>query len=851
MQRILSLLGLSILGTATVLFGSSAPAAPAPLKTASAAPMREEAIGLPPPLAPGAVDLGPLQAMAPLTIRIVLKPRDPGRLASFVAAVATPSSASYRDYLAPGEFGAKFGQPTAVLDAVLGTLRALGLRPGRPTPDRLVIPLSTTAHRAERAFGLGISRYRLASGRIVFANSSPPKLPASIAGAVEAVIGLDDLMRERPGGWGERASGGWGERAPGGSGGRAPASSSPLSVRSAGHGPAACSSALSVGAATAGDLASAYGLKGLYSDGDLGQGESVALFETAAFSASDVSTYQACYGTKASVKTVAVDGGGSIGSGTLEATADIEDVIGLAPDARILVYEAPNVLEPDYIDNWTRIVDDDTAQVVSTSWLSCEASDPRGYLTAENTLLEQAAAQGQTVLAAAGDWGSEGCDTLTGATTLEVGDTASQPYATGVGGTEWPGSTRTGETTWNGQHGSGGGGISWVWPMPSWQQGPGVINSYSSGAPCAATAGYCRQVPDVSALAGHPHYTFYCTAGDCSSIGGWGYFWGTSFAAPLWASAVALSDEYCAGAPPAGFLDPALYELASSSPPPFNDITTGNNDFTGTNAGDYPATVGYDLATGLGTPVFATGSSVPGLTAYLCEMATPTPTTTRITSVTKKAAVGELISFAVEVAAPVTQAGAATPSGSVQIGGKEGKCTGKLSGSGGIARASCRIRASTPRKAFFLAGYSGDSRFRPSRTPSPTTVEVAKATSKTALRLSMSKVTYGREHSVVLEVTVTPEFAGAPAGSVVVSSGRTVLCRITALVKDKGHCSPRATALPAGSFAIRASYAGNADFDSSRSSAAKLTVVKARARSGPRSLSRPGPTGGSLRLRRR
>lgn len=824
MQRILSLLGLSILGTATVLFMSSALAAPTPSTAASPAPMREEAIGLPPPLPPGAMDLGPLQATAPLTIRIVLKPRDPGRLASFVAAVATPGSASYRDYLAPGEFGATFGQPTAVLDAVLGTLHALGLRPGPPTPDRLVIPLSTTAHRAERAFGLGISRYRLASGRIVFANSSPPKLPASIAGAVEAVIGLDDLMRERPGGWGERASGG--------SDGRAPASSSPHSVRSAGHGPAACSSALSVGAATAGDLASAYGLQGLYSDGDLGRGESVALFETAAFSASDVSTYQACYGTKASVTTVAVDGGGSIGYGTLEATADIEDVIGLAPDARILVYEAPNALEPDYIDNWTRIVDDDDAQVVSTSWLSCEASDPPGYLTAENTLLEQAAAQGQTVLAAAGDSGSEGCDTLTGATTLEVDDTASQPYATGVGGTEWPNMTRTGETTWNGQHGSGGGGISWVWPMPSWQQGQGVINSYSSGAPCAATTGYCREVPDVSALAGHPHYTFYCTAGDCSSIDGWGYFWGTSFAAPLWASAVALSDEYCAGAPPAGFLDPALYELASSSPPPFNDITTGNNDFTGTNAGDYPATVGYDLATGLGSPVFATGSSVPGLTAYLCEMATPTPTTTRITSVTKKAAIGELISFAVEVAAPVTQAGAATPSGSVRIRGKGGKCTGKLSGSGGIARASCQIRASTPGKAFFLAGYSGDSRFRPSKTPSPTMVEVAKATSKTALRLSTAEVTYGREHSVVFEVTVTPEFAGAPAGSVVVSSGRTVLCRIVALVKDKGDCSPRATALPAGSFAIRASYAGNADFDPSQSSAAKLRVVKAPARSG-------------------
>jgi hypothetical protein len=49
-------------------------------------------------------------------------------------------------------------------------------------------------------------------------------------------------------------------------------------------------------------------------------------------------------------------------------------------------------------------------------------------------------------------------------------------------------------------------------------------------------------------------------------------------------------------------VDPALYQLAAGGTGAFTDITTGNDDYTGTENGDYPATSGYDLATGLGTP---------------------------------------------------------------------------------------------------------------------------------------------------------------------------------------------------------------------------------------------------------
>ncbi len=560
----------------------------------------------------GAVRLGQLAAATSLRLRIVLQPRQAAALASFVGEVSTPGSPSYRQYLDKGQFAGRFGPTTATLAAVRADLAALGLSPGAVSSDRLVIAVDATAIAAERAFHVTLFRYRLPGGRTVFANSTPPLLGAAVARDILAVLGLDDiaLTGAAPGGGGTA----------GGGGGRLQASpAKPRQPHSSG--PRACAAA-DDGTATAGTLAGAYGLTALYAKGDLGSGQTVALFESESVSAANVATYQKCYGTHTTVKTIPVDGGVALDEGTLEATSDVEDVIGLAPHVTILVYETQNLFEPNWLDEWTRIVDDDSAQVVSTSWLDCEPQPGSSYLDSENLLFEQAAAQGQTVVAAAGDYGAESCDQFFMGTGLSVDDPASQPYVTGVGGTQWPGSSRSGETTWNATQGAGGGGLSSVWPMPSWQRGPGVLNTYSSGKPCHAKSGDCREVPDVSALAGAPFYGFYCTAADCSNIGGWGFFWGTSFAAPLWAATISLANESC-GAPAAGFLNPALYALAASAHPPFHDITTGDNAFKGKHGKDYPATKGYDLATGLGTPI-AGASSGSTLAAELCALDSPT-----------------------------------------------------------------------------------------------------------------------------------------------------------------------------------------------------------------------------------
>ena len=105
---------------------------------------------------------------------------------------------------------------------------------------------------------------------------------------------------------------------------------------------------------------------------------------------------------------IPVDGFGETGAGQGEAGNDVEDVIGLAPQASVRVYEAPNSAA-GVLDNLTRMVSDDQADVMSTSWGSCEAETPQSFVAAENLELEEAAIQGQSFFAAAGDSGSADC----------------------------------------------------------------------------------------------------------------------------------------------------------------------------------------------------------------------------------------------------------------------------------------------------------------------------------------------------------------------------------------------------------------------------------------------------------
>jgi len=214
---------------------------------------------------------------------------------------------------------------------------------------------------------------------------------------------------------------------------------------------------------------------------------------------------------------------------------------------------------------------------LSFSW-TWSPSDP----STDDPYFEKFAAQGQNLFQAAGDSGryfSSSKDVYP----------ANDANVTVVGGTDLntggPAGAWVSETVWV----DGGGGFYKpdAIPIPSWQQLAGVITSGNEGSTTL------RNSPDVAAEA---NFDFYVCANQspCTSneIGG------TSFAAPMWAGYLALVNQQAVanGNPTIGFLNPIIYPLALGSgyDTDFHDITSGSNG--------YPAEVGYDLATGWGSP---------------------------------------------------------------------------------------------------------------------------------------------------------------------------------------------------------------------------------------------------------
>jgi subtilase family serine protease len=630
-------IALTGIGFASV--GASAASVGGPSNTSSAHYVR---VGGLPILPAGAQRLGPLAFSTELQVLFVLQPRDPAGLANFVTQVSTPGSPLFHQYLRKGEFSSRFGPTQSAVATVEQSLRAEGLHPGTITPDGLLLPVTASAGRLEAALSIGFEQMRVGS-RVAYANTAAPRLPVAAAHYVYGVVGLDDLYPLQPLSVASAKAAA--------SQARHAATKSATHVSPHTSGPQPCSAARTAasefGGVTSNQIASAYEFSPLYSAGDLGAGVKVGLFELEPNYNTDTTTFATCYGITPNVSytTVGKGPGGKPGgpnSNGEETALDIQQVLGLAPDAAIDVYEGPNSnSDAGPLEVYSEMIapkagEPAAPQVISTSWGECElalyqggtgasgSDNSNAAADAENSLFAEAAADGQSVFAAAGDSGSEDCEgEVTGQNGLAVDDPGSQPDVTSAGGTSFKslGPPLT-QTVWNSDGGAGGGGISMTWPMPSYQSGAAkslnVINSASSGTPCKAAKGtYCREVPDVSADADpNTGVTIYYGG----SGGSWTTIGGTSAAAPLWGAVAAIldADPHCTSAPgfgkTLGFVNPVLYKVASSYYHTIlDDITSGDNNLNGTGA--YKAGVGFDMASGLGTPI------VSGLAAAICHAA--------------------------------------------------------------------------------------------------------------------------------------------------------------------------------------------------------------------------------------
>src|SRR6202453_4183577 len=424
----------------------------------------------------------------------------------------------------------------------------------KSAPRRTVI-LSGTVSAMNKAFGVELKRYDHPGGEYR-GRTGQIHLPADLHEVVEGVFGLDNCPQAKPHFRRRHA--------------RAGARAATVNV-----------SYTPVQVATLYD----------YPTSVDGTGECIALVELGGgFNPTDLNNYwsQLNLSKTPTVSAVSVGNGSNSPTGDPsgpdgEVMLDIEVAGSIAPGARIVAYFAENT-DAGFLNAITTAVHDTTnnPSVLSISWGGPESSWTQQAMTSMDEAFQSAAALGVTVCVAAGDNGSS--DGVTTDTLNHVDFPASSPNVLACGGTtlEASGNTINSETVWNelaNNEGATGGGISDVFPLPSWQNAAGVPASANP------THNIGRGVPDVAGDA-DPN-TGYVTLvdGQPDVIGG------TSGVAPLWAGLIALINESIGK--PVGFINPLLYQNPNGD---FNSITSGNN-------GAYTAGPGWNACTGLGSPI--------------------------------------------------------------------------------------------------------------------------------------------------------------------------------------------------------------------------------------------------------
>jgi len=471
--------------------------------------------------------LGPHTDTTPLEVTLVLRHRG-GRVPR--AAVWPHAPAMPR-----AGFARQCGADPGDLESARRFAHGHGLTETGADATRRVLHLRGSPSALARAFAVGLQRYQLADGRGPFIGCDrEPTLPEPAL----AVLGLDTRPVARPQFRRPRAN------------------------------PARSYTPLEVGA-----------LYDFPANTD-GSGQGIALIELGGgFRTSDLEHYFSGLGLARvpSVTAVPVAGGANAPGSDADAEVllDIEVSGALAPAATLAVYFAPNT-DQGFYEAISQAVHDTARHntVISISWGGPEENWTAGARAAMQSALEDAAALGISVTAAAGDEGSS--DGL--ASGAHVDFPASSPAALACGGTRLSGtgSTIQSEVVWNelaSGEGAGGGGVSVEFARPEWQQNvalPGTDNG--------------RGVPDVAGNADPQTGYQVLIDGKAQVIGG------TSAVAPLWAALIARCNQKLSTT--LGDAHAALYGLGARA---FRDIISGSN-------GAYEAAKGWDACTGLGSP---------------------------------------------------------------------------------------------------------------------------------------------------------------------------------------------------------------------------------------------------------
>jgi subtilase family serine protease len=526
-------------------------------------------------------DLGSAPGSTPIAISLTLNYQHERELRSLIASQADARSPFYHKYLSNAQFDAFFAPSTADHAHVVTSLLRAGFVITRTYRNRTLVDATAPAAVVNRYFSTDLHFVEQAGAGIHYANARPALMPRDLRGIL-GTVELNNLEIVEPL---YRQSSSI-QQATAQNRARSSAQTSASQVFQPGQ-----ASRQAIGGPLYGPdggygpLAAAQGYDLPVQHGYDGSSRTAGIVIWADYLDADIAAYEKQWGIQrtGSTKRVKLHGGGKFypdpkmaGNPSIEAELDVETIEGLSPGANIVVYEFPKPSVVQIEDAYNTAVVDNVVDVLNSSFGGCESSDT-SFATATNQYAMQGAAIGMTFAAAAGDYGSNECGrkhTIQGVETpaggpefISIGGTSLQVSSNGAWGSE---------EVWNSNGGAGGGGVSTVFNLPSYQQG--IPNMIASG----------RNQPDI-ALSADPSYgtSLYFN-------GQWiGPEGGTSWASPIFTAYVTQVGQVSGAR--TSFMDPQIYGIFSNTNYSyFHDITSGNN--FGYNAGS-----GYDQASGIGS----------------------------------------------------------------------------------------------------------------------------------------------------------------------------------------------------------------------------------------------------------
>jgi hypothetical protein len=412
------------------------------------------------------------QGAAPDDLRLermllLLKPSDAQQsaLRELLEAQQTKSSPQYHKWLTPAEYGAQFGVAQQDIDTITGWLQSHGFTIESVSRSRNLITLTGTNAQLRSAFHTTIHSYKVKNEQH-YANASNPQVPAALAPAISGIVALNNFSIKpthvNAGLFSlDKSTGKWikAQQTQTGTITRVTATGNQTLPAVGPHDFATAPQATTSNPVYHGvgpyDFATIYNVISLWNAGYDGTGQTIAIVGRSDIHTADVNSFRSAFGLPAANLNIIYDGPNpGVTSAEDESDLDVEWSGAVAKGATIDYVVAGTTATTDGIDLSAQyIVDNNLAPVMSISYGKCEV----GMGTAENqfysSLWQQAAAQGITVFASAGDAGSATCDNENKVEDsvygLAVSGIASTPYDVAVGGTDFSGNYNALSTYWS------------------------------------------------------------------------------------------------------------------------------------------------------------------------------------------------------------------------------------------------------------------------------------------------------------------------------------------------------------------------------------------------------------------